>query len=370
MSEPGPLFLLSTLEVGGSESKVVRIANALARTGSLTEIAYLNPPANLCDQIDACIRVTHLRRRGKYSLAAVRRLMSLIRARDYVLVAVNLYPLLYAIPAAKYLTARKMRVIGLINIAAETHNLNVLGRIYAPFLRRCDRIVFGSESQLRQWTSRFQLPLERCECIHNGVDHTYFSPDWSSTAGKDNRQLLGIPEQAIVIGSVGRLAPEKNFDLLISALARLNADGRNAYLVIAGEGPERNRLKQLASKFNIAGKIRFVGLLGDVRPAISMMDVFVLPSMVETFSNAALEAMAMARPVVLSDTGGAAEMVDDQMSGMVFKIGDLEGLCNALSRLHDSRPMRDSLGQAARARVLQLFTFAQMVDRYRGLIAN
>jgi glycosyltransferase involved in cell wall biosynthesis len=370
VTKPGFLFVLSTLGVGGSEAKIVRIANALSLTGSRVEIAYLNPPETLRCKIDKTIRVTHLRRRGKYSFRAVRRLAGLIEERKCLVVAVNLYPLLYAIPAAKVFSSRSTPVVGLINTAMETRKLRWLGRIYAPFLRRCDRIVFGCKSELEQWAIRFKLPLDKSECIYNGVDHEFLSPDWIPDAGAANRKRVGIPEQAFVIGSVGRLAPEKNYDLLIAALARLNADSRDCYLVLAGHGKEKAKLERLALKLNISSKVRFLGLLDDVRPAISMMDVFVLPSReVETFSNAALEAMAMARPIVLSEIGGAAEMVENQESGLLFKIGDLETLCGELIKLRDSRPMRDRLGQAARERVLQSFTFAQMVERYRRLAA-
>ncbi len=98
-----------------------------------------------------------------------------------------------------------------------------------------------------------------------------------------------------------------------------------------------------------------------------MMDVFILPSSAEIFSNAALEAMAMARAVVLSDIGGAAEMVQHGKSGMLFPTGDIDTLASILADLHASPEMRRSLGIAARRRVLELFRFADMVSRYATL---
>jgi glycosyltransferase involved in cell wall biosynthesis len=95
------------------------------------------------------------------------------------------------------------------------------------------------------------------------------------------------------------------------------------------------------------------------------MDVFVMPSSVETFSNATLEAMAMARPVLLSEVGGAPEMVESDSSGLLFNLGNQQALYDALIRLHDSKELRDNLGQAARARVLESFTFGEMIERYR-----
>lgn len=138
--------------------------------------------------------------------------------------------------------------------------------------------------------------------------------------------------------------------------------------MIVGIGRERESLERLAVDEGIAERIRFAGLLDDPRPALSIMDVFVLPSSaVETFSNAALEAMAMGRATVLSDIGGASEMIEHGKSGMLFPIGDLDALSEILTRLYDSGEMRQALGTAARERAVTSFGFSEMVDQYRAL---
>jgi glycosyltransferase involved in cell wall biosynthesis len=98
------------------------------------------------------------------------------------------------------------------------------------------------------------------------------------------------------------------------------------------------------------------------------MDIFVLPSATETFSNAALEAMAMARPVVLSNVGGAAEMVEHKTDGYLFNVGDDATLANTLTELYDSKAERERIGNAARQRVERQFCFKTMVNRYKELI--
>jgi glycosyltransferase involved in cell wall biosynthesis len=111
------------------------------------------------------------------------------------------------------------------------------------------------------------------------------------------------------------------------------------------------------------------GTLDDVRPALELMDVFVLPSVaVETFSNAALEAMAMEKPVVLSDLGGAREMIVDGSSGYICRRGDLESLTVQLSRLACDKNERHRLGQNARKRVAEEFSLSGMVGSFEALL--
>ena len=96
------LFVLNSLTVGGSETKIIRVANALASSGDRAELAYLNPPESALARIDPAVSVTNLHRRGKYSISSFRRLRDLVNRERQAVVAVNLYPLLYVVPAVKF----------------------------------------------------------------------------------------------------------------------------------------------------------------------------------------------------------------------------------------------------------------------------
>lgn len=369
-SRPGDgfLFVLNSLRIGGSESKIIRVANALARAGVSVQLAYLNPPETGLGRIDPAVRAVHLQRRRKYSIGALRRLRGLISRDGQTVVAVNRYPLLYVVPAVKWAGSFGTRTVALINTTEESGRDVLLGKVCVPLLRKCDRIVFGCAAQQAIWVRKHGLSPHRSRVIYNGVDHEFYTPESGMEEGKRLRQRLGIPPGAVVVGSVGRIDPEKSYEVLILALARLNAAGRSAWGVIVGSGGMQERLEQLANAKGIGDKVKFPGLLEDVRPAVSAMDIFVLPSSrVETFSNAALEAMAMSRAVVLSEAGGAAEMVEHGKSGMLFPVGGIDALTGILAELHGSSELRQRLGQAARNRVVASFGFADMVDRYQGL---
>lgn len=367
-SEVRVLIISSTLEVGGSETKIVKIANALSNRGLPVELAYLNPPDTLRKKIGENVAVTHLGRKGKYSMKSLRLFRRMLEGGSCIVLTVNFYPLLYAIPARTLATGRH-RILGLVNTTEFVARERMLGYLYAPLLKRCDKIVFGSANQQASWIAKYRLRSTCSVHIHNGVDTAYYSSPVGTRGSIPFREKHGICPDAVVIGSVGRLAPEKNFALLIDAVSALKADNRKAYLLLAGDGAEREALKQRACARGIADRVVFAGVLEDVRTAVSCMDIFVLPSKaVETFSNAALEAMSMSRPAILSDIGGASEMIEHCRNGFLFPNGDLSSLVRRLTHLYDHPSERYLVGEAARARVLERFQFSQMVGSYEALI--
>lgn len=363
------LFVTSTLEVGGSETKIVRIANALEQSGHSPAIAYLNPPETLLEKIGSGVPVTHLERRGKFSFSSLKRLRSLVSQGFDVIVSVNFYPLLYTVPVAKMFPSIRAKTVCLINTTEFVDNQRLLGYMYSPFLRYCDRLVYGCKAQRDLWRRKYRLPEKGATYIYNGVDSAHFSPEATLTGDYDFRDKFGIPQQAIVIGGIGRFAPEKDFGTLIAAVGALHATGREAYLVLVGEGQEEPLLRAAVEKAGLTRWVIFPGLQKDVRVVLRAFDMFVLPSRaVETFSNAALEAMSMRRPVILSDIGGAAEMIEDGKSGCLFEPGDVDRLAELIIRLVDSQSDRESLGQAARQRVIENFSFDKMLHDYEVLL--
>lgn len=365
---PRLIFLLNSLEIGGSETKIVRVANALAQSGRQVALAYLDERADLLTHVDPLVQVTCLQRRGKYSIAALWRLWRLVGSKPCIVVAINSYPLLYALPAAKLLPPGSSKVVATINTSLVGDVERRRAKFYAPFMRQCDLLVFGCHSEMCSWTRRLALPVEKSTFIHNGVDQDHFAPNLAEQSGPSLREAHGIPRDAIALGCVSRLARNKGLEDAISALAGLRTAGHNCYLAMVGKGPEKDHLAEWAQELGVADQVVFLGLMHDVRPALSMADIFLLPSIaVETFSNAALEAMAMAKPVVLSDIGGAREMIEHGKSGMLFRAGDVTELTKTLGTLVSSKAARKALGSEARKRVETLFSFPQMVEQYEKL---
>lgn len=362
------LFVLNNLSTGGSELKVVRLANELHRRGRRIGICYLNEPHALRELVDPQVPVWCLERQGKFSaaaLAALRRLLAERHVRNAV--AVNSYPSLYVAAATRWWRMRP-RTLVLMNTTEYPQGQEWRRVLYRSVLGCMDRVVFGSDAQRARWL-RTDAPLRRkSRVVYNGVDTDRFQRNLLGH-GLSSRRFLGVDEHAYLIGSVGRLSPEKNQTVLIDAVAALRRRSIDAQLVLAGDGPDRDVLKRKAAQLGIDAAVKFVGTLQDVRPLLAALDVFVLPSLNETFSNAALEAMAMGKAVVLTRTGGGPEMVTDGSEGFIVGLTQmLPDLVTVLERLYIDPAMRAHMGEAARARVLRDFSWQAMVDAYECLL--
>lgn len=362
------LFVLNSLSVGGSERKIVRLANRLRQRGTNVGIVYLNGPDTLAPMLREDVPRWHLRREGKFSVAALRRLASIVETRrPQVMFAVNLYPSLYASGVAAMLGRRAPRTIALVNTTHFAGADGLRKAFYRPVLGSFDRVIYGCEVQRDAWLRHTDRAWSRSMVLYNGVDLHEFDAAIAPAVPTRWRSDGAHP---FVIGTIGRLAPEKNHRSLIDALDAVRKRGVNAKLLLVGDGALRADLIRHAAQRSLTDHFEMTGNLPEVRPLLAAMDVFVLPSLyVETFSNAALEAMAMRKPVVLSDIGGAREMVRDGVDGYVIARPDLaEKLPTVLEHLATDEASRVCVGQAARQRVEALFAFETMVERYEELI--
>ncbi|HYJ41043.1 MAG TPA: glycosyltransferase [Steroidobacteraceae bacterium] len=364
------LFVLSSLAVGGSERKIARLANRLREEGVAVNLACLNAPYTLEPTLRRDVPLAKLERRGKFSFATVLRLRQMIlRDRPATVVAVNLYQALYVACATRLLPNRP-RIVALVNTST-FRGRRMRKRLYQSVLARFDLVVHGSRAQSRFWeTAGTSTAHEKSTVIYNGVDSACFDPVEAFEAAKRLRASLGVKPGALLLGSVGRLAPEKNHEVLLTTLRRLRVARVDAHLVIAGNGPLREQLLRRAAELEIADRVNLIGEFEDVRPVLAAMDVFVLPSTaVESFSNAALEAMSMGRPVILSDIGGAREMIEDGVEGYVVSATELSARLPAIiAALYADPRKRQNMGAAARARVVTRFSVAGMAAAYRGLL--
>ena len=230
--------------------------------------------------------------------------------------------------------------------------------------RLSDRILVPSAASKRIVMELEGIPARYIDVIYNGVDMSRFSPgaDRSAVRGE-----LGLPEDALVVGTVGRLSADKGGqDHLIRAVAGVRRDHPAVRLLVVGDGPLRSGLEELAAT-ELGDAAQFTGQRTDVARLLGAMDVFVLPSLREALPIAVLEAMAMRLPAVATRVGGVPEVVEDGATGFVVPPGDEVALRAALARLVDDAELRDRLGAAGQAHVHAHFTLQQMVRQVEHL---
>jgi glycosyltransferase involved in cell wall biosynthesis len=192
--------------------------------------------------------------------------------------------------------------------------------------------------------------------IENGIELSRFS----AADGASLRAELRAGDGRKVVACVSRLAPEKGIDVLIRAMARV---GRDALLILAGDGSELASCRALAVALGLGDHVRFLGLRDDVERVYAAADVVVMPSLWdEAFGLVVVEAMAAARPVVVTASGAMPEMVAGGR-GVVVPKRDEVALAGAIGRLLDDEAARARMGQAGRAFAVERFGLPVWVER-------
>jgi N-acetyl-alpha-D-glucosaminyl L-malate synthase BshA len=165
---------------------------------------------------------------------------------------------------------------------------------------------------------------------------------------------------------VSNFRPVKRLDAVVDVFRRVRAE-RRAKIVLVGDGPERGRVEAMAREAGLADHLEILGEMDDVRPLLSVADVFLLPSAQESFGLAALEAMACGLPVVASQVGGLPEVITDGLTGYLRQPDDHAGMAAAVLDLLDDPSLRERIARLARASVVDRFDEDRVVPMYEAL---
>jgi glycosyltransferase involved in cell wall biosynthesis len=193
------------------------------------------------------------------------------------------------------------------------------------------------------------------------------------TADLDYRALYGIPPDAFVVGWVGRMTGVKDTDAVLGIVRATRQRGIPAVLCMVGDGPDRERLEQIAQDLGIARSTYFVGYQPDVAGYYRLFDAFLLPSVNEGTPVSAIESLASGTPVVATRVGGVPDVVTDGVDGFLFEPGDTEVAAERLAALALDPELRRRLGEAGRVRARKRYSVERLVDDvdrlYRSLLA-
>jgi len=361
------LFVLNSLCVGGAEKQVVSLVNRLDRSRFALSVLYLKPEETLRPQLEDAACADGIRCLGVskgIEWPAIRAIAEHIERHQIdVMVCTNMYAQLYGW-LARRIARRKPRLVEVFHttdLGSRKERLSMA--LYKPLTRLADLLVYVCGAQARHW-QREGLRARQDTVIYNGIDAERFVDRWSEDDKAALRAGHGLARDDYVVGLCAVMRPEKAHADLLSAIAALRARGVPIKGLLIGDGPLRAALEAQIDALGLRDAVRITGFLQDVRPAVAACDVLVLAShSVETFSLAALEAMALGRPMVMTEIGGAAEQVTPGVHGLLYPPGDLDALADRLATLHE-RTTREAMGARAAQRVRAEFDLAQMVEGY------
>jgi glycosyltransferase involved in cell wall biosynthesis len=181
------------------------------------------------------------------------------------------------------------------------------------------------------------------------------------------RARLGIPAEAVMLMSVGSLIPRKRMDFIVKALGPVLRTAKNAWVLVAGDGPESSALESLARREVSDGRIRFLGLRDDVRDLLAAADVCVHASVAEACTYAVTESMSAGIPAVVTEAGAHREQIEDGCSGYVLGCDDSAGFAARVAELVNDPARRRSMGERALERWRQHFQVEAQAAAYHAL---
>ena len=226
---------------------------------------------------------------------------------------------------------------------------------------RCvDQIIAVSEAAGRFLVEGKGIPEHKITVIPNGRDLATFQPG-DGQRRQQIRQQLGLPGQATVLGVVGRLEEQKGHSFLLEAFAQIIGEFPGTSLMLVGDGSLRAALEAQVARLHLAAAVVFTGFQRDVPSYIEAMDIVVLPSLHEGLPLQAIEASAMARPVIATAVDGTPEIVCHERTGLLVPPADPASLAKAIRTLLRQPELIHRYGAAARRRVLTRFNLQQQV---------
>lgn len=361
------LFVTPWLAYGGAERQTITLANRLSERGHECELAYVkNEPAQL-ERLSNAVRAFCLHGTRYLDLMALRSLVARIREfKPTSIVAMNQYGLFYAWMAKRLAGSDAPLAVTFHTTVLMTLKEKIQLAYYKPLFRSSESLIYVCEGQRKYWTAR-GLRGRRSDVVYNGIDVEHWTPV-SDEGRRCIRSALDYSSLDFVVGISAVLRPEKNHVQLVDAVSALRSRGVRARALLIGDGPMRPAVEARARSLGVSEHVMITGFQEDVRLLVGACDAMVLCSTaVETFSMAALEAMALARPVVQSELGGAAEMTVPGETGYLFPVGDTRTLVERLAALADHEERR-RMGRAARAMVERRFSERAMVDGYQIIL--
>jgi len=365
------LFVTTGLAYGGAETQLVHLATRLKSRGWKVGVVSLMPPKAYVEDLEAAgIPVFSLGIRRKFpDPRPILRLARIIR---------NWQPdIVHSHMVHANILARIVRPLVRVPVLVCTaHNIDEKGRKGSGRLREllyrltdplCDLTTQVSQAGLERYVRIGAVPRHKIRYIPNGVDTERFKPNPEDRIKVQKE--LGV--DGFIWLAVGRFDPQKDYSNMLQAFARVIHKHPDTVLLIAGDGPLKKTMENMARELGIEKQVKFLGIRRDIPQLMNAADAYVMSSSWEGMPIVLLEASATGLPIVATDVGGNREVVLDGVTGFLVPPRNPEALAQAMLRMMDlSEEKRQEMGRAARKHVEENFSLDRVVDMWEALYSE
>ncbi len=358
------LHIIPNLTVGGVENQLAVVLKKYDKRIFFPSVCCLSDRGEIGREIESNgFKIVYLNKlRHQFDWTIIRDIYKLIKEWNIKIVRTHQYHAnLYGRLAA--LVAKVPCLV------ASIHNVYTIDKkIHRRLINKClaaftDKVVAVSNAVKKDILEYDRIPEDKVTVIYNGIEVERFFKKRVTNI----RDELKISADTPVIGTVGRLTIQKGHKYLIEAIAKLKKDFPRITLLIVGDGPLKQQLKNYAEKLKISKNVIFLGMRRDIPEILSTIDIFVLSSLWEGLCNSLIEAMAAGKPVIASDIPAVTEIINSDKMGILIPPQNSEAIKKAISVLLNNKPLAQNFCKFAQERILSTFTIDKTVSHYSDL---
>lgn len=358
------LHVVLTLDIGGLESLVMAMSKCVDKERFKVSVLCLQcfDPQYEKELEQEDIPVFLVRKEGKLDFGFIFRIRRLLKEQKV--------DVLHAHSGCFFNAALASLFSGVAGVIYTAHGMPVEHGIKASLenaIAACltTKLVAVSEEIKIHLESCYPFARRKIELIINGVDTEKFRPVSDEGDAASIRKQHGIPLNALVVGSVGRLEPVKNYQMLVRSFALANHNAQKPlHLVFIGDGGEQNALVNLSRELGMEGNVSFLGMQYNLHLLIPMLDIFVLSSLSEGTSISLLESQSAAIPAVVTNVGGNNKIIEDGYNGFLCEVNDIDAMASEIEFMAKDDALRHRMGRNSRHVVQEKFSLKHMMDLY------
>ena len=358
------LQLRSSIGFFGAESMIVELCKELPKFSCHPVIGVFqnqhNPHLELVDAAHrANVETVVFDCHGQIDFGTLRKIRYYVAQRNIQIIHSHGYKAnMYAVLARP---DKHVKLVSTCHPWLKTHwRLKAYEKLDKIFLSRFHQVIAVSEKE-RQELLQLRLNAKIVSLIDNGIEVDRFVQQFNLNG---MRQEWGITCDSIIIGTVGRLSPEKGHSVFIDVAKELCLSHANIVFLLIGDGPMLGKLKKRCEEYGIDKQVIFTGVRTDIPQFLALMDIFVLPSLTEGMPMALLEAMAAGRPIIATNVGDIPRAIDHEKSGTLIAPNRPDQLREAILTYIRQPEKAQRHAQGAREKVMLEFSSRSMAQRY------
>ncbi len=368
---PSVLHFTTTGAIAGTEQAVLDLSEAHNRYRFQVSFGTLFTPGEMNAKIQQngapCYSVG-VRSALDVPGATVRLALLLRRLKIDVLHTHLLHAGLVGLIAAHMSGRKSIKLVHTRHHSDELHRFGppIRAKIDAYVANNQDIVCANSVAARAVLVDLEGVPLHRIRLTYPGVHLTRLRSRVTDADGRTTRKMLNCADGDLLIGSVAHLLPKKGHEFLLRAIPAIRKRVPSVKLIIAGKGPERERLESRAKELNIADVVQFLGYRDDVPNIVNTFDLMVQPSIEEAFGLSMVEGMALGKAIIGSNVGGIPEVIADRMTGILVPPENVDALENSIVDLLLNSEKRAAYGEAGKLRAESLFTIPRLAADYES----